>query len=101
MVQAGDRRSMELAEMIDQLGGLPMPGSVQMEEQYLAFLTLKFLLPKLADAKKLTIQRYDNVLHALTDAPAEVISLLNSHLAQHRADQAILEKAAVDILTKK
>jgi hypothetical protein len=101
MVAAGNRRSMELAEMIDHLGGLPLPGSVQPEEQYLAFLTLKFLLPKLADAKRLMIQRYENTLQALNDAPAEAIALLNAHLAEHRADLHVLEKAAVDLIARK
>jgi hypothetical protein len=101
MVEAGNRRSMELAETIDQLGGLPLPGSVQPEEQYLAFLTLKFLLPKLADAKRLMIQRYENALRALKNAPTDVIALLNSHLAEHRADLQVLEKAAADLLAKK
>jgi bacterioferritin (cytochrome b1) len=101
MVNAGNRRSMELAEMIDQLGGLPLPGSVQPEEQYLAFLTLKFLLPKLADAKRLTIERYENTLRALADSPAQVIALLRAHLAQHRADLHVLEKAAADLRAAK
>jgi hypothetical protein len=101
MVQAGQRRSMELAELIDQLNGLPLPGSIQPEEQYLAFLTLKFLLPKLVEAKKLMIQRHENALRALKTAPPGVITLLNSHLAEHRADLTVLEKAAADLLTKK
>jgi hypothetical protein len=101
MVQAGNRRSMELAGMIDQLGGLPLPGSVQPEEQYLAFLTLKFLLPKLVNEKRLTIQRYENALLALKDSPAEVVSLLNSQLSEHRADLKTLEQAAADLLSRK
>src|SRR4051794_35491890 len=47
MVLAGQRRAMDLADLIDRLGGVPATRSIQPEEQYLAFLTLKFLLPKL------------------------------------------------------
>src|SRR3954466_7173964 len=48
MVVAGHRRTNELAELMDSLGRVPTPVvSVQREEQYLAFLSLKFLLPKL------------------------------------------------------
>jgi hypothetical protein len=101
MVAAGNRRSMELAEMIDQLGGLPLPGSVQPEEQYLAFLTLKFLLPKLADAKHLMIQHYENALRALKNSPPDVIALLSAHLSEHRADLLVLQRAAADLLAKK
>src|SRR5882724_4318702 len=56
MMLASQRRMMDLADLIDRLGGVAAPRSIQLEEQYLAFLTLKFLLPKLADAKKLTIE---------------------------------------------
>src|SRR3954469_25224389 len=53
MVQENQTHVMELAAMIDHLGGIPLPRSIQPEEQYLAFLNLKFLLPKLAEAKRL------------------------------------------------
>jgi hypothetical protein len=96
MVRAGQRRAMELAEAIDRLGGVPSPRGVQMEEQYLAFLTLKFLLPKLAEATKLAIERYENTLRALKNiAPNEVIDLLNSHVAEHNRQLDILENAKV------
>lgn len=93
IVGSGKRHAMELAGMIDRLGGVPVPGGIQPEEQYLAFLTLKFLLPKLVNAKKLTVERYDNTLRALTGAPHEVIDLLNSQLAEHREHLRILETA--------
>jgi hypothetical protein len=93
MVLAGQRRTIELAELIERLGGVPMPGSVQPEEQYLAFLTIKFLLPKLTQAKQRMIERYENTIRALRAAPAEVIELLNAQLAEHRADLKILQAA--------
>src|SRR5437763_5077155 len=54
MVATIDSRVMTLAGLIDRLGGVPVPGprGVDPEEQYLAFLSLKFLLPKLLEAKK-------------------------------------------------
>src|SRR2546429_7778848 len=45
MIQAHDRHAGELYDLIESLGGVPVPKSVQPEEQYLAFLSLKFLLP--------------------------------------------------------
>ena len=94
MVQAGQRHVLELAAMIDDLGGIPQPGSIQPEEQYLAFLTFKFLLPKLVDAKQLTIRRYENALGALEGAPASVVQLLESQLAEHRQHLKILQNAS-------
>jgi bacterioferritin (cytochrome b1) len=93
MVRAGDRHVMDLAGLIDRLGGVPLPRGIQPEEQYLAFLTLKFLLPKLLEAKQLTIQRYENTLRALHNAPPEVTDLLKAHLAEHREHADILRRA--------
>lgn len=94
MIRAGERHAMELAALIEGLGGIPLPGGIQPEEQYLAFLTLKFLLPKLLEAKQVTIQRYENALSALIDAPADVTDVLKSHLAEHRAHVTILGRRA-------
>src|SRR5256885_8203084 len=61
MVDTVNRRVMELADLIDRLGGVPIPGprGIDPEEQYLAFLSLKFLLPKLVNVKHLAIERYE------------------------------------------
>jgi hypothetical protein len=91
MAAAGDRHAAALAGLITSLGGLLRPESVHPANQYLSFLTLKFLLPKLADAKRTAIERYENALRALPLAPPEVMQLLNEHLADHRADLATLE----------
>lgn len=100
MLEANDRQAAELAATIEAFGGEPAPRTVQPQEQYLAYLSLKFLLPKLADAKRLMIQRYENALGALRDAPREVQSLLKSHLAEHRAHLKILEEAAAEARIK-
>ncbi len=101
MVASSHRHAGELHALIESLGGIPAPRLLQPEEQYLAFLSLKFLLPKLVDAKKLTIRRYENVLHALPHAPTEVKSVLNAHLAEHREQLKVLEKAAAEVAASK
>jgi hypothetical protein len=101
IVVAGQRRAQELADLIDSLGGYPLPPSIQPEEQYLAFLTLKFLLPKLADAKRLTIERYQNALNALKIAPQPVIALLNQHVAEMQEELQTLQRASDELLRKK
>jgi len=101
MVNTSERHAGELHGMIDYLGGVPVPRSLRPEEQYLAFLSLKFLLPKLVDAKNLTIRRYENALRALPHAPSEVRDLLNAHLATHREQLKLLEKSAADVLKAK
>jgi hypothetical protein len=101
MVDANARHVRELGELIISLGGNPPPfAPVQSEEQYLAFLSLQFLLPKLVHTRELTITRYETALAALEDAPPEVTDLLRSHLAEHREQLQILEKAAADVIAK-
>src|SRR5205809_6010455 len=67
MVLTIEPRVLRLAEMIERLGGIPnsAPRGIDREEQYLAFLSLKVLLPKLVNAKKLLIERYENAMRVL------------------------------------
>jgi hypothetical protein len=99
MVVASVRRANELYNCIDSLGGFPSPRALQNEEQYLAYLSLKFLLPKLVNAKKLLITRNESALRAVQEdsPPPDVITMLESHLAEHRADLEMLGKAAADV----
>ena len=98
MVEANARHVEALAHMIQALGGFPTPRSLRMEEQYLAFLSLKFLLPKLVDEKALIIQRYENALRALAGAPPEVTRLLRSIPSEHKAHLEVLKKSAEDVI---
>ena len=98
MVEANRRYVMELGSMIQRLGGEPVPRRLQMEEQYLAFLSLKFLLPKLVDEKVLILQRYENALKRVADGPPEVIDLLRRHQADCRDMLEKLKKASEDVI---
>lgn len=93
MLQNNRRRSHQLHDLIEHVGGSPSYRTVQSEEQYLAYLSLKFLLPKLIDAKRLLIQRYENALKAIGNNPPEAVALLRHHLAEHQAELAVLERS--------
>jgi bacterioferritin (cytochrome b1) len=101
MVETSYRHCGQLYGMIEDLGGIPRPSSIEPEEQYLAFLSLKFLLPKLVEAKRLTIQRYENTLKAIGNAIPNVQALLESHLADHREELGVLQKAAEQVAANK
>ncbi|MEO6435439.1 MAG: hypothetical protein ABIP55_06710 [Tepidisphaeraceae bacterium] len=105
MVLAQRRRSGELADLIESLGTVPTPFvGIRRDEQYLAFLSLKFMLPKLVSEKKLEIERYDNALAGgkkLPQVPPEVPVLLNAHLAELRNELTALERAAALVATAK
>lgn len=94
MVETIEPRVVALAEMIESLGGVPPLHSVTPEEQYLAFLSLRFLLPKLVDVKALMIQRYENALKALSSADEACVEVVQSHLAEHREQLQTLRAAA-------
>ena len=102
MVEANARHVAELAAAIERLGGYPTEagGGVQAEEQYLAFLSLKFLLPKLADSKQLTIRRYDNAIRTLEKlgSPPHVPQLLKRQQSEHKAHLDVLNRKAQDVI---
>lgn len=99
MVHANARHCAQLADAILDLGGYVPRRAISSEEQYLAFLSLKFLLPKLVDEKALTIRRYDNTLQAVEKiAPPHIVSLLRSHNAEHRVHLEILKQKAEEVI---
>lgn len=104
MVQKIDRRAIAIADLIDRLGGIPRehptPNS---DDQYLSFLSLKFLLPKLIEAKRLLIERYQNALRATSqqDDASEATQLMRSILADHLAELAILQNAEKRVMAEK
>ena len=102
MVKTIERRAAQLADQIEALGGVPNfgPFGVDREEQYLAFLSLKFLLPKLVEAKKQMIERYENAIRVVRGSE-EAKSLLTRLLEEHRAQLKTLEEAARRVAAQK
>jgi len=99
MVVAEQRRAANLAAAIESLGGVPAPmASIRPEEQFLAYLSLKFLLPKLVDEKRLQIDRYENALTIVPASAHDVIALINAHLGELREELAVLEKASAQVI---
>ena len=58
IASADQRRTGQLWQMIERLGGEPRTRPPQAAEQMLAYLSLKFILPKLVNAKTLLLERY-------------------------------------------
>lgn len=100
MVDANQRYARAIADMIQRLGGEPVARPVRPEEQYLAFLSLKFLLPKLVDEKILIYRRYESALMLAPDAPPEVIALMRQHQKECLAQLEILKKASEDVIAE-
>jgi bacterioferritin (cytochrome b1) len=93
MADTSLQHAAQLANLIELLGGTIRLSAVHPENQFLAFLSLNFLIPKLAQAKRQSIERYENALNAARGADTQIVDLLKSHLARHRADLAALESA--------
>ena len=94
MAEKCHARCHELHDLIENLDGNPRVAGLHPEEQYLAYLSLKFLLPKLVDAKKLTVRRYESTINVAAGASAPIDELLKRHLSENHSELAILEKAA-------
>jgi hypothetical protein len=106
MVVTIDRRAGRLGDLIESLGGEPHfgPPAVDREEQYLAYLSLKFLLPKLVSVKKQMIERYENALkgiRAKDDGVATARNVVNDLLQEHRTQLKTLEEAAGRVAAQK
>ncbi len=92
MIKSTIRREGELAAVIDELGSSPPPPAVSKENQYLAFLSVDFLLPKLRDAKLASIRNYEKALKLVGDEEM-VTAVLEQHLREHHDELEQLEKA--------
>jgi hypothetical protein len=96
MVARIDARSASLADLIDRMGGVVLDRSdVNPDDQYLAFLSFKFLLPKLVEAKQLLIERYQNALRAIDGAADgdEARAMLTAFRDEHLAELQMLQQA--------
>ena len=90
------RHCSHLTRVIEDHGGITRMPRPQGEEQYLAYLSLKFLLPRLAQDKRESIERYENAIKSLIAAPQNIRALLESHLSTHRNQLKQLQAAAAN-----
>lgn len=98
MAEESLRNERELADLLRPGDGAVVNSNrVRPDPSYLEFLSLKFMIPKLANAKGVTIRYYENALRALGNDGAEVEGVLRRHLAQHKADLALLNSAAQEV----
>lgn len=94
MADESHRNAKELADLLRPSDGAIVDSSrVRPDPSFLEFLSLKFLLPKLANAKEVMIRYYENALRALGGDGAAVQQILRRHLAQHKADADLLRRA--------
>ena len=67
MIVRTQRRASELVALVEQLGGTSRPARVNPEHQYFGYLSIDFLLPKLQEAKRQSIERYQRALQLAED----------------------------------
>jgi len=97
--QVCKRETEELVKLIELIGGVPrVRNRVAPEEQYLSFLSLKFLLPTLVNEKDLLLIRYENARATIGNEYPQVIDALK----QIETEQCVyIEKlkAAASVVT--
>jgi len=87
-----------LADLIESLGGVPrVRNRVPVEEQYLSYLSLKFLLPKLVLEKDLLLTRFENAQATICKEYPQVIAALEQIETEQRHYLELLKKAAADV----
>src|SRR3954463_4411607 len=92
MIKSTLRREGELAAVIDELGSTPPPPAVSKENQYLAFLSIDFLLPKLKEAKLASIRNYEKAIR-IAGGDEMVTTVLEQHLREHRSELEQIDRA--------
>jgi hypothetical protein len=93
MIAASRRRERELSDMIDRLGGDAIARGLQSEEQNIAYLSIRYLLPRLLQAKRIAIARWHAALEQLgLESPAA--ALLQRQLAELETELAALSGSA-------
>lgn len=93
IIDADRRRKAELIRLISEQGGGPRPCPVCSEHQYMAYLSVGYLLPKLLQARQATLGRYEQAIAAVSDE--ETKSLLKTHLIELHEEMESLRKAAL------
>jgi hypothetical protein len=98
MAELGRRHQRELADLIDSLDGVPIATrGLRPDEQYLSYLSLQFLLPKLVNEKELIIRRYQNAQQAIGHDFPRVSKLLSRMIAEQQPYLDMLRKAAHEV----
>lgn len=100
ILEANKRHSRELVDMIESLGGVAIAKErIQAEEQYLAYLSLKFLLPKLVHSKELTLERYVNTIKAVSNSgPEHIVDALKRQYAECVTQLGTLRQKADEVV---
>jgi hypothetical protein len=87
-IDADQRRATELAGAIDNLGATIRPAPLSAELQYLAFLSMSFLLPKVAESRRQSIARYETAIARIGDASPAISEMLRRYLAELKEESA-------------
>ena len=97
IADADHRRAGELWRAIESLGGSPRRAALRPAEQFLSFLSLKFLLPKLLEAKAVLSERYRNARSAPAVQQCHSLEVIKRHLSEHAGELAMLQQAAEEV----
>jgi hypothetical protein len=95
MHEACHQHRKDLAALIESLGGVPrVRNRVPVEEQYLSYLSLKFLLPKLVMEKDLLLTRFENAQATICREYPQVIAALEKMETEQRHYLDLLKNSA-------
>jgi bacterioferritin (cytochrome b1) len=90
MIAANQRHAREMADRIEFLGAVPHVPPIPLEEQYLSFLSMEYLLPQLIEDKEDLIARCKKALAELSATDLESKTIIQQQLSEHESDALLL-----------
>ena len=94
---ADTRRASELWRLVERLGGSPRQRRLQPADQFLAYVSIHFLLPKLVEAKALLLNHYRYALADLVKHRSPASAAIKVYLSEHAAEMEVLRDAAESV----
>lgn len=89
IAQSSNSRAAELWQLLDELEAPPRPCGVHADRQYLAYLSLQFLLPQLLQAERDVLGRCETARAAAAEHP-HARDVLDQHCRQHQQNLDLL-----------
>jgi hypothetical protein len=100
MIAANQRHARELADHIEFLGAIPRVPPIPLEEQYLSYLSMDYLLPQLIEDKEDSIARCREALKELPVKALESAAIVQRQLFEHESDLRILQSGLIGDIDK-
>lgn len=92
MIEADARREEELIGLITERGGCPRLALVVPERQYMAYLSMEYMLPRLIESREASVRRYEKAVKEVGEEEG-VAGVISKQLGELGEELEALRKA--------